>query len=58
MGNCFEDKTPFPSGKESEVVSTAMVRSETPIGTPKLSGEEKWPRDVNNLVRPRRGHGY
>lgn len=56
MSNIFEDKTPMPS--EYESVAVAMIRGETPAGTPKLSGEQMWPRDVKNLQRPRRGHGY
>jgi hypothetical protein len=55
--NIFESKETMPLAKE--VVSTAMVREETPIGTPRLSGEVHWPeRNVEKLIRPRRGHGY
>jgi hypothetical protein len=54
----FKDKTPMPPGKESMVVSTAMCREETPIGTPVLSGEVKYPNDVERVSRPRRGHAY
>lgn len=43
---------------KKEVVSVAMVREETPYGVPRMSGEEKWPNAVENVVRPRRGHGY
>lgn len=52
-----KDKTPMPPAKE--VVSVAMDRSETQPGVPILSGERHWPdRNVENLTRPRRGHGY
>jgi hypothetical protein len=57
MTDIFKDKTPMPPTKE--VVSVAMDRSETPSGVPILSGERHWPdRNVENLIRPRRGHGY
>jgi hypothetical protein len=56
MADIFKSPETMPPMKE--VVSTAMVRNETPIGTPRMSGEEKWPNDVQNVIRPRRGHGY
>jgi hypothetical protein len=53
----FKDKTLMPPAKE--VCSVAMIREETPSGTPRLSGERHWPdRAVENVKRPRRGHDY
>ena len=44
---------------EKNAVSVAMDRTETQPGVPILSGERHWPeRNVANLIRPRRGHGY
>ena len=57
MTDLFKCKDDMPPTKE--VVSTAMVREETPVGTPVMSGEWKRPNlEVEHVVRPRRGHGY
>lgn len=57
----FKNQTEMPS--RYEAVSSALVRQDTDDNpgprTPLMSGEVKWPgRDVSNLRRPRRGHGY
>jgi hypothetical protein len=57
MTDIFKSKETMPPGKE-DTVSTAMDRSETPMSVPILSGERKWPNAVQNVIRPRRGHGY
>lgn len=57
MTDIFKDKTEMIL--EKNAVSVAMDRSETQPGVPILSGERHWPdRNVENLIRPRRGHGY
>lgn len=57
MTDIFKCKDQMPPAKET--VSVAMDRSETPMSVPILSGERHWPdRNVENIKRPRRGHGY
>lgn len=58
MTDIFRCKDEMPARKENEVRSSAMVRDETPYDTPLLSGEQKWPNDVQSVMRPRRGHAY
>jgi hypothetical protein len=57
MTDLFQCKETMPPVKET--VSVAMVREETPLGTPVLSGEWKRPNlAVENTTRPRKGHAY
>lgn len=57
MSKIFEDKTAMP--KKYENIASALDRDETPEGTPRMSGEVKWPdREVHNLTPRRRGCCY
>ena len=57
MTDIFKSKETMPLAKET--ISVAMDRTETQPGVPILSGERHWSdRNVENVIRPRRGHGY
>ena len=54
----FECKEEFPPNTDI-VVKTAQVYSETCSNLAPLPGQRKFPeREVKNVVRPRKGHGY